>query len=164
MESTFQKANICLCTYLTPQLIYAMFVVHIAFQYLQKNKTERKKDQCKQNHLHKPILMFWLFRVEVTNKANQTPSHWVYTDMTIEEDGLIYPFSAPLASQSTFNSYVANSSTRYVALSATYRKTYKQNMYILISYIQVKSLVADTLCTIFVYCIFVYTGKKCVSY
>ena len=51
-----------------------------------------------------------------------------------------------------------------MALSATYRKTYKQNMYILISYIQVKSLVADTLYTIFVYCIFVYTGKKCVSY
>ena len=51
-----------------------------------------------------------------------------------------------------------------MALSATYRKTYKQNMYILISYIQVKNLVADTLYTIFVYCIFVYTGKKCVSY
>ena len=51
----------------------------------------------------------------------------------------------------------------YMALSATYRETHKQNMYILISYIQVKSLVADTLCTIFVHCIFVYTGKKCVS-
>ena len=38
-------------------------------------------------------------------------------------------------------------------LSATYRKKYKQNMYILISYIQVKSLVADTLYTIFAYCI-----------
>ena len=53
--------------------------------------------------------------------------------------------------------------TLVVALSATYRKTYIQNMYILISYIQVKCLIADTLCTIFVCCIFVYTGKKCVS-
>ena len=55
------------------------------------------------------------------------------------------------------------SPTTLVALSATYRKTYIQNMYIFISYIQVKSLLADTLCTIFVYCIFVYTGKNCVS-
>ena len=51
-----------------------------------------------------------------------------------------------------------------MALSATFRKTFKQNMFKLILYIQVKSLVADTLYTIFVYCIFVYTGKKCVSY
>ena len=51
-----------------------------------------------------------------------------------------------------------------MALSATYRKTYKLNMYILISYIQVKNLVADALYTIFVYCIFEYTGKMCVSY
>ena len=27
----------------------------------------------------------------------------------------------------------------------------------------VKNSLADTLCTILVYCIFVYTGKKCVS-
>ena len=54
--------------------------------------------------------------------------------------------------------------SRFMALSATFRKMYKQNMFKLISYIQVKSLVADTLYTIFVYCIFVYTGKKCVSY
>ena len=51
-----------------------------------------------------------------------------------------------------------------MALSATFIKTYIQNMFNLISYIQVKSLVADTLYTIFVYCIFVYTGKMCVSY
>ena len=51
-----------------------------------------------------------------------------------------------------------------MALSATYRKPYKQNMYILISNIQVKSLVADTLYAILVYSIFVYTGKMCVSY
>ena len=50
-----------------------------------------------------------LFRVEVTNKANQTPSHWVYNDMTLEDNlivsngDLIYPFAA---SQSTFNSYI----------------------------------------------------------
>ena len=43
-------------------------------------------------------------------------------------------------------------------VSAAYRKTYIQNMYIFISYIQVKSLLAYSLCTIFV-----YTGKKCVS-
>ena len=58
------------------------------------------------------VLIFLSFfsRVEVTNKANQTPSHWVYTDMTIDEGTgeLIYPFSTPIASQSTFNSYVAN--------------------------------------------------------
>ena len=54
-------------------------------------------------------LFLLLFRVEVTNKANQTPSHWVYNDMTLEDNlivsngDLIYPFAA---SQSTFNSYL----------------------------------------------------------
>ena len=54
-------------------------------------------------------LFLLLFRVEVTNKANQTPSHWVYNDMTLEDNlivsngDLIYPFAA---SQSTFNSYI----------------------------------------------------------
>ena len=66
------------------------------------------------------ISLFFSFRVEVTNKANQTPSHWVYTDMTLDEGvDLIYPFSTPIlpppnggpASQSTFNSYMSNSVT-----------------------------------------------------
>ena len=38
-----------------------------------------------------------------------------------------------------------------MALSATFGKNNKLNMFKLISYIQVKSLLADTLCTIFVY-------------
>ena len=55
------------------------------------------------------------------------------------------------------------SPTTLVALSATYRKTYIQNMYILISYIQVKSLLADTLFTcIYEYTIYEYC-TKCVS-
>ena len=52
---------------------------------------------------------------------------------------------------------------KFMALSATFGKNNKLNMFKLISYIQAKSLLADTLCIIFVYCIFVYTGKKCVS-
>ena len=40
-----------------------------------------------------------------------------------------------------------------MALSATLGKNNKLNMFKLISYIQVKSLVADTLYTTFVYCI-----------
>ena len=50
-----------------------------------------------------------------------------------------------------------------MALSATFGKNNKPNMFKLISYIQVKSLLADALYTIFVYRIFIYTGKKCVS-
>ncbi len=48
----------------------------------------------------------------MANRANQTPSHWVYNDMTLQ-DGLVvnngdlmYPLAA---SQSTFNSYLADS-------------------------------------------------------
>ena len=54
-------------------------------------------------------MFFFLYRVEVTNKANQTPNHWVYNDMILEDNlivsnnDLIYPFAT---SQSTFNSYL----------------------------------------------------------
>ena len=59
----------------------------------------------------KNLIFFFLFlyRVEVTNKANQTPNHWVYNDMILEDNlivsnnDLIYPFAT---SQSTFNSYL----------------------------------------------------------
>eukprot|EP00093_Oithona_nana_P011971 11971.XXX_418731_422924_1 [CDS] Oithona nana genome sequencing. len=49
--------------------------------------------------------------VEVTNKANQTPSHWVYNDMTLEDNlinsgDLMFPFAT---SQSTFNTYITES-------------------------------------------------------
>ena len=53
---------------------------------------------------------------------------------------------------------------RYLVLSATFGKSNKQNMFKLILYIQVKSLVADTVFT----CIYKYTINKycikCVSY
>ena len=55
------------------------------------------------------IFFLFLYRVEVTNKANQTPNHWVYNDMILEDNlivsnnDLIYPFAT---SQSTFNSYL----------------------------------------------------------
>lgn len=55
------------------------------------------------------FFFLFLYRVEVTNKANQTPNHWVYNDMILEDNlivsnnDLIYPFAT---SQSTFNSYL----------------------------------------------------------
>ena len=66
-----------------------------------KNNSSQKIDQI--------VFLLFLYRVEVTNKANQTPNHWVYNDMILEDNlivsnnDLIYPFAA---SQSTFNSYL----------------------------------------------------------
>jgi len=54
--------------------------------------------------------------VEVTNKANQTPNHWVYNDMILEDNlivsnnDLIYPFAT---SQSTFNSYLGADTSQH---------------------------------------------------
>ena len=90
------------------------------------------------SYIHKIILEYW----------NVADLIWFYYKWQNE---IMYDFFSNL------------SIAQFMALSATYRKTYIQNMNILISYIQVKSLLADTLCTIFVYCIFVCTGKKCVS-
>lgn len=56
----------------------------------------------------------------MTNKANQTPSHWVYNDMTTEasenlvSSDLIYPFAA---SPSTFNTYLDTNSPRFIQTS-----------------------------------------------
>ena len=51
-----------------------------------------------------------------------------------------------------------------MALSADYRKKYIQNKYTLFLYLRFVYvqiiLLADTLCTIFAYFIFVYTGKS----
>ena len=69
------------------------------------------------------IFIAFLCRVEVTNKANQTPSHWVYNDMTLEDNlinsgDLMFPFAT---SQSTFNSYITesqhNSPARFIQKS-----------------------------------------------
>lgn len=63
---------------------------------IDENKNEKPEDNSEQ----------W---VEVTNKGNQTPSHWVYSDMISGNGELVYPLLAGSNQEfSTFNTYLAD--------------------------------------------------------
>ena len=90
-----------------------------------------------------------------------------YTNSQLHGRGRIWPskkIKACANFQQKFLSHTSCWRISQMALSATFWKTFKQNMFKLMSYIQVKSLVADTLFT----CINEYTINKycikCVSY
>ena len=112
-------------------------------------------------------LIFWSYDV---TKRFQLDKHAHYDRSRLIRHPLRHPLRTLFTKRGTRNLWLYETRSEekgklcQMALSATFRKTYKQDMFKHILYIQVKSLVADTLFT----CINEYTINKycikCVSY